>query len=76
MKQPDVDVIAEAVLAVAQSMLYKEMRDQGISPAELAKRLGVSVSTVRRMFESGNLFLKRYAKAMAVCGKRVEISIS
>jgi antitoxin HicB len=69
-------MIAVPPLVAAKLALYTAMREQGISPAELARRLGVSEKVV-----SSILHLKRRThithleRALALLGVQLEVSV-
>jgi len=56
--------------------LYLSMRDQGISNSELARRLGVRETTVRRMLNPDqNTRMEKIQAALHVLGKRVVVAV-
>jgi len=55
--------------------LYLTMRESGIRNTELAKRLGVSETVVRRMLDpKHNTKSERIQTALAALGKRIVVS--
>jgi len=63
-------------LVAAKAGLYQAMRDEGVSRAELARRLGVDFQQVRRMLNVGvSSRLDHLAAAYAALGKRIDVSV-
>ena len=63
-------------LVAAKAGLYQAMRDEGVSRAELARRLGVDFQQVRRMLNVGvSSRLDRLAAAYAALGKRIDVAV-
>jgi antitoxin HicB len=64
-------------LIAAKAALYAQMRAEGISKVELAKRLKVHEKEVRRMLDPRHQTrIRRIEKALAVLGKRLTITVS
>jgi len=71
---PDVDVLEEAALAMAQAVIQNAINRSGISRAELARRLKRQRSFVSRMLSGDhNLTVKTMARALAACGEEVRL---
>jgi antitoxin HicB len=63
-------------LIAAKAGLYQALRDEGVSRAELARRLGVDFQQVRRMLNVAvSSRLDHLAAAYAVLGKRIEVAV-
>ena len=70
--EPDLDILEEAALAMAQATIQNAITRSGISRAELARRLNRSRSFVSRMLSGDhNLTIKTMARALAACGSEV-----
>jgi ribosome-binding protein aMBF1 (putative translation factor) len=71
---PDLDILEEAALAMAQAVVQNAINRSGISRAELARRLNRSRSFVSRMLcGDHNLTVKTMARALAACGEEVRL---
>ena len=70
--EPDLDILEEAALAMAQATVQNAINRSGISRAELARRLSRPRSFVSKMLTgSHNLTIKTMARALAACGEQV-----
>lgn len=70
--EPDLDVLEEAALAMAQATIQNAITQSGISRAELARRLQRPRSFISRMLKGDhNLTVKTMARALAACGREV-----
>lgn len=68
----DVEVLEEAALAMAQSVIQNAIDESGISRAELARRMERNRSFISRMLSgSHNLTVKTMARSLAACGFEV-----
>ena len=57
--------------------LYQEMRNQGVSNRELARRLGVTEAVVRRLIDPGHASKPgKIELALAVLNKRMELGVA
>lgn len=70
--EPDLDILEEAALAMAQATLQNAIDRSGISRAELARRLNRPRSFISKMLTgTHNLTVKTMARALAACGQEV-----
>ena len=68
--------VALPVLTSAKLALYQTMRDQGVNNTQLAKRLGVSETVVRRMVDlDHNTRIDHLERALALLGKRLATQV-
>lgn len=73
--EPDLDILEEAALAMAQAALQNAINRSGISRAELARRLNRPPSFITRMLSGNhNLTVKTMARALAACGREIRFS--
>ena len=64
--------VALLVLVSAKLAFYQAMRDQGVNNTQLAKRLGVSETVIRRMVDlDHNTRIDHLERALALLGKRL-----
>lgn len=69
---PELEILEEAALAMAQAVLQNAITRSGISRAELARRLKRPRSFVSRMLcGDHNLTVKTMARALVACGEEV-----
>ena len=69
---PDVEVLEESALAMAQSTIQNAITESGISRAGLARKMGRNRSFISRMLSgSHNLTVKTIARALVACGFEV-----
>lgn len=69
---PDLDILEEAALAMAQATIQNAINKSGISRAELARRLGRPRSFVSRLLSGDhNLTIRTMARALLACGYEV-----
>jgi transcriptional regulator with XRE-family HTH domain len=70
--QADVELLEEAALALAQSVIQNAIDESGVSRAEVARRMERNRSFVSRMLSgSHNLTVKTMARSLAACGFEV-----
>jgi len=61
--------LEESALAMAQATIQNVMNENGVSKAEMARRMECDRSSITRMLTgSHNLTIKTMARSMAVCG--------
>lgn len=72
----DLLLAEEEFIADAQMYLLNLMGKQGISKADLARKLGISKSAVSQMFgnEPTNFSMRKFARIAAVLGAKVSVS--
>jgi AcrR family transcriptional regulator len=58
--------MAERMLIVSE--LKRALREQGLTYARVAKRLGLSLATVKRLFASGHFSLERFEQVCELAG--------
>lgn len=69
---PDLEILEEAALAMAQATIQNALTRSGLSRAEFARRLNRPRSFVSRMLSGDhNLTLRTMARALLVCGYEV-----
>jgi transcriptional regulator with XRE-family HTH domain len=69
---PDLEILEEAALAMAQATIQNALTRSGLSRAEFARRLNRPRSFVSRMLSGDhNLTLRTMAHALLVCGYEV-----
>jgi transcriptional regulator with XRE-family HTH domain len=69
---PDIEVLEEAALAMAQSVIQNAMTESGIKQSEVARRMERDRSFVSRMLSGNhNLTIKTMARSLAACGFEV-----
>ena len=69
---PDIEVLEEAALAMAQSVIQNAIDESGVTRAEMARRMDRDRSFVSRMLSgSHNLTVKTMARSLAACGFEV-----
>lgn len=73
--EPDLDVLEEAALAMAQATIQNAITRSGITRAELARRLNRPRSFISRMLSGNhNLTIRTMARALAACDREVRFS--
>jgi plasmid maintenance system antidote protein VapI len=73
---PDVDVLSESALAMAQATLQNAIDGSGISRADLARKLDAPRSFVTRILSgSHNLTIKTMARCLAACGYEIQFGV-
>ena len=74
--QPDYEAIAAEVNAGIDAAFAMERarKEAGLTQAQVAERMGTTQSSVARMLK-GRLTLASFARYLAACGKRAEITI-
>ena len=69
--------VALPIDTAAKAALYEAMREAKVNKSELARRLGIDEKEVRRMLDPGHASkLPRIARALAVLGKRLQLSVA
>lgn len=58
----------------AVTLIETAMRTQGVGRAEMARRMGYSVSNTYRMLKCNSLNIRQFAHAMAVLGEELILS--
>lgn len=73
---PDYEAIAAEVNAGIDAAFAMERarKEAGLTQAQVAERMGTTQSSVARMLK-GRLTLASFARYLAACGKRAEITI-
>lgn len=71
------DVRAQAVKSVIAWQLAEEMKRQGLSKVDMAKRMGTSRSSLDRLLDPENdaLALSTLTRAANVLGKEVQVNL-
>ncbi len=73
---PDIEVLEEAALAMAQSVIQNAIGESGITRAEVARRMERDRSIISRMLSgSHNLTVKTMARSLAACGFEVRFEL-
>lgn len=73
---PDLEVISESALAMAQATIQKAMDRADVSKAELARSMDRPRSFVTRMLSgSHNLTVKTMARALSACGYEIDFGL-
>jgi transcriptional regulator with XRE-family HTH domain len=73
---PDLEILEEGALAMAQSTIQNAINLSEITRAELARRLGRPRSFISRMLRGDhNLTIKTMARTLLACGYEVRFSI-
>lgn len=73
---PDMEVLSESALAMAQATLQNAIDDSNISRADLARRMDSPRSFVTRMLSgSHNLTIKTMARCLAACGYEIQFGV-
>jgi hypothetical protein len=68
-EEPDLEVLEESALFVAQASIQRAIDDAGLSRAELARKMNCPRSFVSRMMSgSHNLTVRTMARALLACG--------
>ena len=72
------DANAHAVKRVVAWQIAEEMKRQGLTKMEMAKRMGTSRSSLNRLLDPGNgaLALATLARAAHVLGKELQVSLA
>ncbi|MGD0026969.1 MAG: type II toxin-antitoxin system HicB family antitoxin [Xanthobacteraceae bacterium] len=69
-------LVGPSAVTAAQVALYLAMRQEGVSPAVLAKRLGLPVREVRRLIDLANYPpLETIERALAALGHRLTVAL-
>jgi hypothetical protein len=67
--EPDMEILEESALAMAQATIQNAINASGISRSELARRMNRPRSFVTRMLSGDhNLTVKTMSRALAACG--------
>jgi hypothetical protein len=68
-EEPDLEVLEESALAMAQATIQKAIDDAGLSRSELSRRMHCPRSFVSRMLGGNhNLTVRTMARALLACG--------
>jgi transcriptional regulator with XRE-family HTH domain len=71
-EEPDLEVLEEGALFMAQATIQNAINDAGLSRSELAKRMNCPRSFVSRMMTGRhNLTVRTMARAILACGYEV-----
>lgn len=71
-EEPDLEVLEESALFMAQATIQDAINEAGLSRADLAKRMNCPRSFITRMMSGRhNLTVKTMARAMLACGFEV-----
>ncbi len=74
-EEPDLDVLEESALFMAQATIQNAINDAGLSRSELADKMNCPRSFVSRMMTGKhNLTVRTMARAMLACGFEVGFS--
>lgn len=75
-ENPDLDVLSESALAMAQATLQNAMDESKVSRAALARRMDAPRSFITRMLSgSHNLTIKTMARCLAACGHEIQFGV-
>lgn len=70
------DVVSLSPLMAAKVALYEAMRDQRVSNSEMARRLGVTETIIRRMIDLRHTSrIEPVCNALALLGKRLMVEV-
>jgi transcriptional regulator with XRE-family HTH domain len=76
-EEPDLEVLEESALFMAQATIQNAINEAGLSRAELAKKMNCQRSFVSRMMTGKhNLTVRTMARAILACGFEVGFSRS
>jgi transcriptional regulator with XRE-family HTH domain len=76
-ESPDIEVLSESALAMAQATIQRAMVQSKISKATLARKMDTPRSFISRMLSgSHNLTVKTMARALAACGYEIEFGLT
>lgn len=74
-EEPDLEVLEESALFMAQATIQNAINDAGLSRADLAKKMNCPRSFISRMMSGRhNLTVRTMARAMLACGFEVGFS--
>lgn len=74
-EEPDLEVLEESALFLAQATIQNAINEAGLSRAELAKKMDCPRSFISRMLSGRhNLTVKTMARAILACGFEVGFS--
>lgn len=75
--KPDLEVLSESALAMAQAIIQNAMNQANISRADLARNIERPRSFVSRMLSgSHNLTIKTMARAVLACGYEIKFDLT
>lgn len=76
-EDPDLEVLSESALAMAQATMQNAIDQSRISRATLARRMDAPRSFVTRMLSgSHNLTIKTMARCLAACGYELDFGLT
>jgi hypothetical protein len=76
-EEPDLEILSESALAMAQATIHKAMVQSETKKADLARRMDTPRSFITRMLTgSHNLTVKTMARALAACGYEIEFGLT
>lgn len=76
-EDPDLEVLSESALAMAQATMQNAVDQSKISRATLARRMDAPRSFITRMLSgSHNLTIKTMARCLAACGYEMEFGLT
>lgn len=74
--EPDLEVLSETALAMAQATIQRAVDESEISRAELARKMDRPRSYVTRIMSgSHNLTVKTMARSLAACGYEIDFGL-
>lgn len=76
-EDPDLEVLSESALAMAQAVMQNAMDQSAISRATLARRMDRPRSFITRMLSGNhNLTIKTMARCLAACGYEIQFGLT
>ncbi len=76
-EHPDMEVLSESALAMAQATIQNAMDQANLNRAALARKMDSPRSFVSRMLSgSHNLTIKTMARALGACGYEIEFGLT